>query len=500
MAQTSKQTKKTYKPQDKELLDPAVLERQLPYDRHAEVGMIGSMLLNYMVIDDVELIATPQMCFDEAHRALFETILELRDSGVQKLDTTLIVGKLRDTGRLETAGGVAYLGKIINAVPHAAHAVYYAETVKKKWMARRLIEVCTDGIKAGYDDAGDSIDAINEAESSLFDLIEKGTAIKQSEVSASELLQQSFALLEAKANGDVVSGLKSGFHPFDDKVGGFRPGELIILGGRPSQGKTALALKLVTDCATKEQGQVLIVSLEMGRVELAERMLSMCSRIDVYRIRNGFLSSHDRLQLQEKSAALAHSHLYVDDQPGVTVNKIAAIARRRKRQTGLDVVMIDYLQLITPDDERLPRQEQVARISRQLKLLARRLDVTVLCLAQLNRQSELGNRAPRMADLRESGALEQDADVVMFVHRPAKYDDKLKPQNPNDAEQALLIVDKQRNGAVGDVDVLFEDRCALYLPAAGEHLEQQGSEEFGGTGGPWVPPPHGGQQPLGNSF
>jgi replicative DNA helicase len=298
-----------------------------------------------------------------------------------------------------------------------------------------------------------------------------------------DILQDAWDRLEARMEGKhTASGVDCGFARLDEQTGGLHPGELIILAARPSMGKTAFALNVAENVAVQQKAPVLFVSLEMSSLELADRLLCSMARVNGHRMRNGTLTPQDRDRLAEKSSALSQSPFFVDDSPSRTMTEIAAAARRIIRRHGnLGLIVIDYLQLIDPDNPRDPRQEQVARIARRLKGMARELKVPVMCLAQLNRQTEAGkDNIPRLSHLRESGAIEQDADVVMFVHREEYYQrGEAKDQY---AGQAQIIVAKQRNGPVGDVDLEFHKDFTRFQDPTPERLQEFASYGEGGGG------------------
>lgn len=445
------------------------------------------MMLMPDCIDDVVLIVRENYLYDEAHQKLFKHIKQIHEAQ-RTVDMTLLVNSLKAAGEFEAVGGGSYIAKIINAVPHAGNAVYYAEIVREKWARRETICIATDALRDSYDDRTPSKEIIAKAESQLFDVLDEGTGVSGQVQHASETLANCFAVLEARATGEIVGGLQMGFHPLDDKLGGLHRGELIIVAGRPSQGKSALGMQIVSQSCIEHQSMAMYVSLEMSAQDVAERLICQRARSDVYRVHNGFLGAAERAALVEASADLAHSHFYVVDQPCISVTQISAMARRHKRTKGLDILCIDYLGLLEADDPRLPRQEQVAAMWRQLKLTARSLDIAVVALAQLNRNNEQGvPRVPRISEIRESGAAEQDADVILFTHRPALYDKEKGPKNPGELETSILSIGKQRHGPVGEIEVYFKKESALFLPKADQpdHFPAEAGmgQNYGSAGG-----------------
>jgi replicative DNA helicase len=339
---------------------------------------------------------------------------------------------------------------VLQSVPTAANATHYAEIVKSKATLRALIHTSTEILRDAYDETEDAQEMLSRAEQKIFSILDTQGTGDLSNIR--DILQTAMVRIDARMKQDhAAGGIETGFRDFDSMTGGLHQSELVILAARPSMGKTALALNIAEHASLTQNVGTLFVSLEMSSVELADRLLCSLAKVNGMRLRNGSISNEDRRRLVEKAAEMSQAPLFVDDTPSRTMTEIAAAARRLKRRNNLGLVVIDYLQLIEPDNSRDPRQEQVAKIARRLKGLARELKVPVMCLAQLNRQAEATrDNKPRMSHLRESGAIEQDADVVMFVHREEYYctneEDRAKV-----AGEAELIVSKQRNGPTGDV-------------------------------------------------
>jgi replicative DNA helicase len=439
-----------------------ILDRPLPYSMEAEAGVLGSILLLPDVCDDVALITRPDDFYDEAHRTVFQQMLSMHEEG-RKIDVTLLVERLKSAGQFEAIGGAAQLARLGRSVPNAAHAAYYATIVREKATYRTLIETAGDILRDAYDEPGPSNEAVNSAEQRIFAILDSRDPSNVRTIS--DVLHDAMDRLDARMRGEhTAAGVDSGFAKLDELTGGLHNSELVILAARPSMGKTALALNIAEHVATQQGLPVLFVSLEMSAVELAERMLCSVARVNSHRLRNGTLSQRDRQKLVETANKLSTASLSIDDSPSRTVTEIAAAARRlRRRQKGrLGLLVIDYLQLIEPDNQKDPRQEQVAKITRRLKGLAREMKIPVLCLAQLNRQAEEGRgHEPRLSHLRESGAIEQDADVVMFVHRDEYFlsgDERSKLTDEERAAfegEAKLLLRKQRNGPTGDVPLTW---------------------------------------------
>jgi replicative DNA helicase len=449
---------------------PQALERRLPYDSDAEQGVLGSILLMPDACDEVSMILRPDDFFDEANRCLFTHMQEMHEAG-GKIDVTLLVARLKKAGHYETVGGGAYLYKISQAVPNAAHARYYADIVREKSTLRTLINASTDILRQAYEARGDARHLVSEAEQQIFAIVDHRSTSSVSSIR--DILHIAMDRLDARMRGEQTDdSVDTGFTDLDRLMGGLHNSELIILAARPSMGKTAFAMNIAEYVSVELRRPTLFVSLEMSSVELADRLLCSAALVDGHRLRNGTLANTDKLRLVEKAGEISLAPLFVDDSPSRTVSEIAAAARRiKRREGGLGLICIDYLQLIEPDNPDDSRQEQVARIARRLKGMAREMQVPVLCLAQLNRQAEDSrDHRPRLSHLRESGAIEQDADVVMFVHREEYY---LRGEEQKEHEgTAEIIVSKQRNGPVGDVELRWEKKFTRFQNLAPERLQE----------------------------
>ncbi len=445
-------------------------QRQPPVDNDAELCVLGSVLLKPDVCDELAPILRADDFYDEAHQKLYGHMVEMYNDG-KKIDLTLLVDRLKSFGHFELVGGPKYLAKILEAVHTAAHARYYAEIVREKATYRALIDAATSILRDAYEQSTEAKQLLSAAEQRVFSILDgRGTA----EVSSlKDILHDALDRMEARQKGEHArDGVETMFADFDALTGGLHSSELIVLAARPSMGKTALAMNIAENVAVQLRQPVLFISLEMSSIELADRLLCSAARVNGHRLRNGSLSNEDRKRLIDKASEISEAPLYVDDSPARTVSEIAAAARRVRRtcQNQLGLIVIDYLQLIEPDNAKDPRQEQVARITRRLKGLARELKVPILCLAQLNRQAEDSkDHRPRLSHLRESGAIEQDADVVMFVHREEYY--HRGEEQKEYAGQAEIIIAKQRNGPVGDVEVIWRKDFTRFEDKAPERLQ-----------------------------
>lgn len=473
----SETTEKRFKKKKEIKLDTVVFDRVPPHNVDAEIGVIGSILLDPLVCDDVTMILRADDFYSERNRTLFRHLQEMHSTG-SGIDITLLIERLNKSEELETIGGHAYLGEIATAVQIPAHAVFYAEIVRDKAILRDLIHTSSAILHDAYDSSAAPREIISKAEERIFAINDARSSAKVD--SMQDIITETLHLLNLQAENGVVEGVMTGLSELDRMTSGFHANELIILAARPSMGKTALATNIAVHAAVDCGKSILMVSLEMSKIELAKRMICSRGRIDGELLKRGFMSAQDRGKLMRTSSELGIAPMFIDDNPSRTVTEIGAVARRMKRLQGLDMIVIDYLTLIEPDNASDPRQEQVAKIARRLKGLARELAVPILCLAQLNRQAEVTkDNRPRLSHLRESGAIEQDADVVMFVHREEYYQTKGTDEYEKCAGQAEIIIAKQRNGSVGPVKVAWRSEYTLFENLADPH--QEAYVEFGAS-------------------
>ncbi len=448
----------------------SLLDRQPPCNLEAETFVLGGIILWPDVCDEVSMILRPDDFYDDAHRILYEHMLSMHDNG-RKIDVALLVDDLKKANVFDSIGGPAYLAKVANSVPNAAHTVHYAELIREHATRRKLIEAATEVLHDAYQSSLDAKTLINQAEQKVFGIMEGRGSANIHEIR--EVLMEAMDRIDARKNGQHTDGaVETGFLDLDNLLVGLHNSELVILAARPSMGKTAFALNITEYASIETRKPVLFVSLEMSRIELADRILCSLAQVNSHRLRNGSISKEDSRRLIEKANEVSQAPLFIDDSPSRTVGEIAAAARRiMRRQGSLGLVVIDYLQLIEPDNPNDPRQEQVAKIARRLKGLARELNVPVLCLAQLNRQAEASkDNRPRLSHLRESGAIEQDADVVMFVHREEYY--RTGEEREQVSGEAEIIVAKQRNGPVGEVELLWHREFTRFVNKAAKQYDE----------------------------
>ena len=460
-------------------LTSEILDRLPPQSLEAEKAVLGSILHDPLVCDDVALILRPDDFYADAHQKIYRHLLAMHDEG-KRIDILLLRERLVQEGDFEAVGGAPYLAEVAQAVPYAANATYYADIVRAKSTLRDLIHASTEILRDAWDPTIEPRELLGHAEEKIFGVHDRRSSDCITNIH--DLMIEAFEHIDARLEHGTGTGVPTNFKDLDALTGGLHRSEFIVLAARPSMGKTALATNIAENVAIDAQVPVLFVSLEMARIELAQRLLCSQGGIDGSKFRSGFLSGDDRKKLVEASAKLSRAPLFIDDTPSRTVTEIAAAARRLKRKEKLGLVVIDYLQLIQPDDPRDPRQEQVAKMARRLKALARELQLPILCLAQLNRQVEATGKEehrPRLSHLRESGAIEQDADVVMFVHREEYYcKNKEEAEEKGIAGQGLLIIAKQRNGPTGDVKLKWFDKHTCF-----RDYSEKPYEEFGGYGG-----------------
>ena len=427
----------------------ALSDKLPPQNLEAERKVLGGVLLDNDALHEIIPILKADDFYRDSHQTIYRAICELYDEG-KAVDAVTLADELIRRGEFESVGGDETLAEILNSVPHAANSRYHAEIVREKSVSRKLIEGATEIIRDGYSNRLTSKELLEIAETKIFQIAED--QIKGDTHDIKAVVTQAMEQISLRAEGKhEVHGVATGFYDLDEMLGGFQPGHLIILAARPSMGKTAFALNICDHAAVENKTSTLFVSLEMGRVELAERLLWSRARVDGSRLRKGNnLGTRELTLLGKAYNEFSQSPIFIDDTPARDVLQITASARRLKMRNNLGMIVLDYIQLVDSEDSRDSRQEQIAKISRRLKALARSLKIPVIALSQLNRAVEnREDRRPRMADLRESGAIEQDADIVLLLHRPEYYD-------PNDQPGiAEVIVAKNRNGPTGTEKLTF---------------------------------------------
>jgi len=446
--------------------DPAEVARLFsalpPAAPEAEMSLLGAMLVDPKVIADViGIVSQPDDFAKAGHGTIFQHMVALYDA-TATLEIVSLVQRLKDHGVLEDVGGSAYLMDLAEGVASAANAPEFARLVREKATLRELIRAAGEILVDAHQSRQDPVLTLGEAEARIFAIAQRREARAASTLR--ELLDDTIRALEQN-EGKHVTGVPTGFDELDEMLSGLQRGEMVILAARPSMGKTAFALNITENMATASKG-VAFFSLEMGRQQLVQRVLCARSGVDGQKLRKNMLSREEWKRILAACGSLSNAPIYIDDTPGLTLLQMRSKARRMKEKFGIDAVVIDYLQLMSSGTRVESRQVEVSEISRGVKAMARELDVPVVCLSQLNRQAEgrEGHR-PRMSDLRESGSIEQDADVVMMLHREAYYhrqDPNWEEANPNRANVAEVIVAKQRNGPTGTVELLWDSRSTAF--------------------------------------
>lgn len=424
-------------------------DRLPPQSREAEQSVLGSMLRDNPVIGDVLQIVRAEHFYSDAHQKIFSGITSLYDRG-HPVDLVMLAELLKEQKQIEDIGGYGYLGELWDAAPTAANAEYYARIVRDRSLVRSLIHASTEILRDAYDQSQPADQMLEQAERKILDIAQMG--VTGQTFTLKEALDEAYSRIDDRTQHDslTMSGLPTGYLDLDEKMAGLHNSELIIVAARPSVGKTSFGLNIARHIIVNEKQPVFFVSLEQSRIELAERLLCCQARVDSHKLRKGHLNPDDLEKLIDAGGILREGKLFIDDSPGQSMLRIAANARRLRLRHKIRMVMVDYLQLIEPDNRRDPRQEQVAQISRRLKHLARELSIPVVALAQVNRGSEdRQDHKPRLSDLRESGAIEQDADTVLLLHRPEMYE-------PGQHEGTVeLIIGKQRNGPTGEITLTY---------------------------------------------
>jgi replicative DNA helicase len=427
------------------------LRRVPPQSLEAEESLLGGILLDNTAIDRVLEFARPDDFYREAHRRIFRSMMQLAERN-EPVDLVTLSETLRQRGELQDVGGAAYLADLVERVPTAANVTHYARIVREKAILRSLISTATEIAGRGYEDTHDVKDLLDRAEQSIFAISER--EVKPAFVRMDRLMVDTFNLVERLSKQkQAVTGVTTGFVDLDRLTAGLQPSDLVIIAARPSMGKTAFALNIAANAALRAQTGVAVFSLEMSKEQLALRMLCCEARVDLARVRTGHLAPGELNELAQCAHVLMEAPVYIDDTPAITVLELRAKARRlwRDPQSKLGLIVVDYLQLMRSSEGKDSREQEISEISRSLKALAKELHVPVIALSQLNRQVE--NRTPpvpRLSDLRESGAIEQDADVIAFIYREEAYNEESERKGLAD-----IIVAKQRNGPVGKVELAF---------------------------------------------
>lgn len=432
-----------------------------PQDVEAEQSLLGSVLLSENVLPDVLTIVRPEDFYDERHRIIYTAMSNLYDQH-RPIDMLTLTNELKTTKKLKDVGGASYLAELSNFVPAATHAKAYAEIVERASTRRKLIDAGTKIAQRAYDDDANVGELVGAAEKELFEVSDK--VVKSDYVAMDQLLADAFDRIEElHKNKGALRGLKTGFRDLDKKTAGFQKGDLVIIGARPAMGKTTFAQNLAYNIASINNKGVLFFSMEMGANEIIDRMISDVSGVNNWNIRTGNLSDEEFAKIGDAMAEMDEIPIYIDDTSSMTIMDLRNKARRVMHDHGIGIVIVDYLQLIQGSERYAGnRVQEVTEISRGLKILARELEIPVIALAQLSRTvTGRDNPRPILSDLRESGSIEQDADLVMFLHRPDYYH-----QNDDNYEETHiteLLVEKHRHGAVGKIELYFHPELLRFM-------------------------------------
>lgn len=455
--------------QQNEPTRPGGLLKVPPQSVEAEESLLSAILIDNNTLLEIIEILSPGDFYKPAHQKIFAAILELFNKN-EPVDLVTLSNALKEQGRIEEIGGATYLARLLD-IPLAINAVNYAKIVYEKACLRRLIEKSNDIVRKCFEDSGNLDEILDFSQSAIFEISEK--KIRQAFYPLDAIINANIdALEERQGKRALVTGVETGFTDLDKLTSGFQKSELIIIAARPGMGKTSFALNIARNAAVKTNSPVAVFSLEMSKEQLSLRMLCSEAEVDSTRVRGGFLSKEDWANLTEAASKLSEIPVFIDDSPAISVMEIRAKARRLKMNKGLGLLIVDYLQLMKGTLPAERRDLEIADISRSLKALAKELDIPVIALSQLNRKLEdRSDKRPQLNDLRESGALEQDADVVIFIYRDEVYNKNEDNPKKNTAE---ILLEKQRNGPTGRITLTFISAYTLFKDKATDKYMSKG--------------------------
>ena len=420
-----------------------------PHSVEAEQSVLGSILLDKDAMISVSETLIPEDFYKEAHRVIYECMLKLYNNQ-SEIDLITLADELRDQGYLDDIGGIAYITSLSTIVPTTSNIKYYINIVKEKSISRQLISAANDIINLGYDSSTKVEDVLENAEKKIFDISQERTTNDFQPIN--QVLTETLSMLEKlyEEKSDVT-GLTTGFRDLNKKINGLQRSDLLLIAARPAMGKTAFALNLVQNAALKGDASVAVFSLEMSKEQLVQRMVAAQSSVELKKIKTGTLAANDWPRITDGMAVLSGAKIHIDDTPGIKISELRSKCRKLKIENGLDLVFIDYLQIMEGEGHNESRQQEIAKISRSLKILAKELDCPVVALSQLSRAPEQrADHRPMLSDLRESGSIEQDADIVMFLYRDEYYNPDTERKNIGE-----VIVAKNRHGETGTVELVW---------------------------------------------
>ena len=425
------------------------INRIPPHSVESEQSILGSIILDKEAIITVAETIQPMDFYKEAHKIIYESMLKL-NSNNEPIDLITLIEELRKEGHLDSIGGISYLTSLSTIVPTTSNVKYYANIVKEKSVMRQLIKASNEIINLGYDASTDVQEILDKAEKNIFDISQEKSGDDIQPINV--VLQDTFEMIEKLCTDkSEVTGITTGFADLNKKINGLQRTDLILLAARPAMGKTAFSLNLVQNAALKGDASVAVFSLEMSKEQLVQRMLSAQSNVELSKIKTGNLGESDWPRIIDGMAVLSEANIFIDDTPGIKISEIRSKCRRLKIEKGLDLILIDYLQLMEGEGKNENRQQEIAKISRSLKILAKELDCPVVALSQLSRSPELRkDHRPILSDLRETGSIEQDADIVMFLYRDEYYHDDSEKKNIGE-----VIIAKNRHGETGNVELVW---------------------------------------------
>ncbi|MDQ7817189.1 MAG: replicative DNA helicase [Melioribacteraceae bacterium] len=444
--------------------DDAILDKlrsaskQPPSAPEVEMSVLGAMLIENDAVPKAIEVLKPESFYEKKNRVIFEAMSSLYEAD-EPIDTVSIYEELKKSGKVDEAGGAAYLGKLTQEISSAANVDYHARIVLEKWILRQLITASMDIARNAYEGTEDVFDLLDAAESKIFQISEEG--IKESFKSMDKAVKEALELIEAIHSKNISSfSVPSGYFELDEILGGFQKSDLIIIAARPSMGKTAFAMSAARNSAIEHNTPIGIFSLEMSTIQLATRLISAEARINAHNVRTGKFRAEEGAKISRTVHKLSKAPIYIDDTPGISILELRAKARRLKNEKNCGLIIVDYLQLVNPSNSMESREREISSISRSLKALAKELNLPVIALSQLNRAVESRtDKRPMLSDLRESGSIEQDADVVLFLYRPEMYQIQTFGSGDMQGEStegiAEVIVGKQRNGPTGEIKLRF---------------------------------------------